>query len=155
MNKEIFAAKCQELYAYEDELLKKVSEYVKPYNEEMNKYGYKVVARLLWLVHDEKDYEQFECVKTRQVIVYKKSYFCYINVIICSIETDLSKELEEDADKTLGIMINDIASGYSLFIWKGWAFSRGDAARIYKDLGNICDDVKNMGLENAGKKYEN
>ena len=47
MNKEIFAAKCQELYAYEDELLKKVSEYVKPYNEEMNKYGYKVVARLL------------------------------------------------------------------------------------------------------------
>ena len=43
MNKEKFEKKVQELYAYEDEMLAKMNEIIKPYNEELNKQGYEIV----------------------------------------------------------------------------------------------------------------
>ncbi len=152
MNKQKFEAKCQELYAYEDELLKKMSEYVKPYNEEMNKYGYKVVARLLWYYPNMQDIEKSKLLKKREPISYKKAYLCNINVVICPTEIDLDDEANVELNEEKGISLNDLATSYSLSIWRGWSFRRGDGSYIYKNLCGDCDDIKNFGMEYVKKK---
>ncbi len=149
MNKRKFEKKCQELYAYEDEMLKKMSEYVKPINEDLNKNGYKVVPRLLWFYPNESD-ENKELVTSRKDICYKKAYVCSMNVVVCPIESNVNDETEEKC----GISLNDWATVYSLSIWRGWSFRRGKCSYIFKHLSNVCIEVKMFGLDYVRKKYK-
>lgn len=142
MNKQKFEAKCQELYAYEDEMLAKMSEFVKPFNDDLYNYGLKVVARLMWYYPENGSLSL-----KRKPICRKVAYMCSINIAICPIDEDLEDETAEDR----GISLNDSASAYGLSIWRGWCFRKGNGNFIYKNLESICDDIKKHGLGEVRK----
>lgn len=84
MNKQKFEEKCRALYAYENEILAKMQEFIKPLNEEFNKCGYKVKCRLLWLYRDEKDDDKY-LLTTRKDISYRRPYECAMSIVMASI----------------------------------------------------------------------
>ncbi len=142
MNKQKFEAKCQELYAYEDEMLAKMKEYVKPFNDDLNDHGLKVVARLMWYYPENES-----LTLTRQPICRKVAYMCSINVAICPIDEDLEDETAEGR----GISLNDSVSAYGLTIWRGWSFIKRKGSFIYKNLESTCADIKKCGLDKVVK----
>ncbi len=145
MNNKKLEAKWQAICAHEDGVLAEMREYVKPFNDELNSSGIKVVARLLWYYPDDD-----ELTLERKPIRRKAAYICSINVAICPIDADID-DVAKEVDNAF--FINDLASSYGLSIWRGWCFSKGNGSYIYKNLKNVCDDVKNHGTEYVRKKY--
>ena len=135
MNNKKLEAKWQAICAHEDGVLAEMREYVKPFNDELNSSGIKVVARLLWYYPDDDD-----LTLERKPIRRKAAYICSINVAICPIDVDLEDATTEE---NRGISINDCASSYGLSIWRGWCFSKGNGSYIYKNLKNKVNKFMN------------
>ncbi|MDE6293227.1 MAG: hypothetical protein K2L88_01225 [Clostridiales bacterium] len=149
MNKQKFAEKCSALYAYEDEELAKMQEYIKPYNEELNKIGLKAECRLLWYYPDEKDEDKM-LLTSRREIYRKRPYVCDMHIGIGSIDFDFDLDSCDDN----GISISYSVSVYGLTFWRGWAFTKRASNRLCKEIDRICPDVKNFGIEYVKKKYK-
>ncbi|MDE5562331.1 MAG: hypothetical protein K2J01_02145 [Clostridiales bacterium] len=149
MNKQKFDDKCKALYAHEDDMLAQMQEYIKPYNEELNKIGLKAECRLLWLYPDEVDEDKM-LLTSRREIYRKRPYACEMYIGIGSIDFDFDNDEEDDN----GITISEIFSAYSLTIWRGWAFTKCDCKLLRKEFDKIYPDVKNFGIEYVKKKYK-
>ena len=142
MNKEKFEKKVQELYAYEDEMLAKMNEIIKPYNEELNKQGYEIVCRLYWENEiTERQNDGFEL--ERPDIVEYREYLC-----VMGLQFQLKGESdgnEEDA----GFEIYNNVSFYGVSLFRGWHFHKECMKWIFESVGKCYNLIKEKGLEQA------
>lgn len=149
MNKQKFETKCQALYAYEDEMLAKMKEFVKPLNDELNNYDYKVECHLMWFYNDEiEENKRFSL--NRRNILYKRPYICRMHVILCHLCCSF---LDENEDDKRGMMYIDGLTAYGLTLLRGWAFSRWKCRRIIKSIEKIIEDKNRHGIGYIIKKY--
>ncbi|WP_438847646.1 hypothetical protein [Anaerocaecibacter muris] len=150
MNKQKFETKCQELYAYEDDMLAKMEEFVKPLNKELNEYGYKAECHLIWFYHnEEKEEDRFSL--ERKSIFYKRHYSCRIIVILGSVDYSF---FDENMDDEHGVMFIESLTAYCMTILRGWAFSKWECNRTVKNLKKIIEEKNKFGVEYIVKKYK-
>ena len=141
MNKQKFENKCKEIYAHEDEMLAKMNELIKPYNEELNKRGYEMVCRLLWSYpRDEEDISL-----ERLPIVFRKVYFCSMSLQFQEIGADY---YESEGD---GFQLFDEVSSYGCSLWLGWIFKKYDCKYICDNFEYYYKKVISDGLAQTAK----
>ncbi len=150
MNKQKFEAKCQDLYAYEDEMLAKMTEFVKPLNDELNNHDYKVECHLMWFYNDETEADKQYSLERRNII-YKKPYLCRMHVTLCHVSSSF---LDESNDDEHGLMYIEGLTAYGMTLLRGWAFSRWACGRMTKSLNKIIKDKKRFGFDYIVKKYK-
>ena len=148
MNKQTFDETCADLYAYEEEVLAKMQEYIKPYNEDLNKFGFKVECRLLWFYADETEDDKV-CLTVRREIYRNRPYDCQMCVGICPIYCRFTIDEEYDG----GISLWADVSAYSLTIFRGYVFKKFKCRRIYKKLDKIYPEIKRFGVDYVMNKY--
>lgn len=148
MNKQKFEAKCQELYTYEDEMLAKMREFVKPFNDDLNKYGYKIECHLMWFYNDETD-ENKQYSFERRDIFYKRRYICRMHVILGSVSCSFFSD-----EESRGLMYIEGVTAYGMTFLRGWAFSKWKCSRIIKSIEKIMDEKNKFGIEYIVKKYQ-
>ena len=132
MKKQDFGETCADLYMYEDEALAKIQEYIKTYNEDLNKLGFKVECRLLWFYADETEDDKV-CSTSRREINRNRPYDCQMCVGICPIDCRFTIDEEYDG----GISLWAGVSAYSLTILRGFVFKKFKYERIYKKSDKI------------------
>ncbi len=140
MNKQKFEAKCQEIYAYEDEVYERIKEFVKPYNEELAKMNCEIDVMLFWLSPEDN-----KCETQRTTIEKKKRYDCQIRLQF------QIKGVDSMAEDGIGFQIWDGVTSYRPAVWT-WFFEKRRCRFIYKRFDFYYKKVLELGLEKASKE---
>lgn len=145
MKKEKFEAKCQELYAYEDEMYAKMQEYIKPYNEKLNKQGLEIVCTRFWFCEENNEviYKQ-----ERKTINYKKYYSCMISLQYQRLGAN------EDSENEPGFQLFDRVTAYGISIFKGWSLNKYKVKFLFKNIKKHYYMVLNMGIEKSTEIFK-
>lgn len=145
MKKLKFEYKCNELYAYEDEMYAKVLECIKIYNEELNKQGVEIICRLFWFCQNGKTvvYEE----NRKPINEPREFYKCNIRVQFQKIGAD------EDDDNEIGFQLFDDVTAYGLSIFTGWSFRKYKMKFIFKNVPIYFAMVRDLGIEKASESF--
>lgn len=146
MNKQKFENKCKEIYAHEDEMLAKMNELIKPYNEELNKRGCKINCRLLWLntSPDNDGYMLFE----RPALIQYRHYKCTMNLQF----GEVNSVYDENGFCETGFEFCDDVTHYTFSLLFGWHFKKYKMKWIFDSAVECYKLIMEKGLEQASKE---
>ena len=133
-----FESKCQTLYAHEDEMLAKMQDIIKPYNEELNKQECEIVCRLVWMIKLSED--NIDVSNERHAIKRWHPYTCAIRLAFQYVGADPNDEH--------GFEISDEITSYYA-TWIGWTYRKYTIEWIVENAEKAFQLVKTKGLEEA------
>ena len=143
MNKQKFEAKVKELYAYEDEMIAEMQEFIRPYNAELNKQGCEAVCDPFWYDPSGESYEE-SVHHERLSIKPKQPYSFVMSVAFKRIGDDLE-------NGGMGFITTRVLTAYevSLYGFGWWVFRKLKSKKIFKEVEESYLLVKNEGIERA------
>ena len=143
MTQKRFEKKFQEIIKYEDNVYDEILDFIKPYNEELNKIGYEIICRRSWEYMSREESQKFSMV--RLPFNKRESYGCTLLTQFQLLGYD------PDADEGVGFQIIERMAAYGLSFFTGWSFSKYKIKYTKKNILESVEMIKAEGLEKIAR----